>query len=534
MRALCFAVLLACAGLMAILTAVLMPKETLLPSVALLPLDSRPVNTDLPRRLAAIGGIELALPEPELLDQFLTTSDTVGLYAWLEDEDEKAHDLTIIHMNELIFGSLLLSRDSSQYVSVAPKLQSLYDYLLARPHVPHSKIVLVYILPRLLPSQYDEDMWDYEKELYSLSQLRHRLELEDEEPEIRRELSIEISALEEAIPRQILSRYETVFVQAFNTAKSMLDWADAGLIDEAVIGLDDSAEYGANVKVYEELRALAAQRGLEGAYFLNGADELAPLIIARHCLDITGSGAADGFSLRYLSEGQGSELLPYEAITLEANFTEKRDYLYGQDLLYGGKGDTLPKHIYVFSEREEDSGQLKGVWERLRDDDARPSSALVGLVDIAKVNGAWAPLIESIGADKVYTYVDAYAGWNTAGNSLGTVMAQLAFLEAARGFGGQQQRAAYAQHENLQKLRLIDDYFFQSVVRQQFIDWSYSEGFHYLTFGGRWMEANEKLTTMMDEVLEPWSALQPEPKPIYSFPWPRSFEIRVEIRYDNE
>jgi hypothetical protein len=166
-------------------------------------------------------------------------------------------------------------------------------------------------------------------------------------------------------------------------------------------------------------------------------------------------------------------------------------------------------------------------------------------VDAAKVNGAWAPLIDSVKPDRVYRYVDAYAGWNTSGNSLGTVMAQLLFWEAAQGFSGQARRKASIDNENLQKLRIIDDYVFQSIVRQKLIAWTVEQGYPYLSFGGRWLEANDKLGELMEQALSAWPGLAPSRDPAtretsqvpywqYRFPWPRSFEIRISKGRDQQ
>ena len=85
-----------------------------------------------------------------------------------------------------------------------------------------------------------------------------------------------------AVPQEIRHRYETLYVQAYNTGLNLLDWAGQGYADEVLIGLDDSAEYGLNIKVFNDLKSIAAQRGLTKAFFLHGADELAALAIARH------------------------------------------------------------------------------------------------------------------------------------------------------------------------------------------------------------------------------------------------------------
>ena len=534
-----FSFLLAVTGILWMWTAYLSARPQTSPAVLLLPLDSRPVNTELPLQLAAIAGIRVVLPEQEALDQFLIPSKEQALYSWLAERDKEVYGLSVIHVNSLLFGGLLHSRESLQYQDANRKLRTMHEYLLFRERASDNTLVLVYILPRLLPSQYDADMWIYETELPELSQLKHRQELAlgDSKDAAR------ILELESSIPREIRQRYETVYAEAFNTGRSLLDWLDSGLADEVVIGLDDSAEYGLNVKAFQDLQSTAASRNQQHAYFLHGADELSPLIIARHSLAYDRND--ESFVLRYLSEGWEDVILPYEAIPLKDNFQEKTAYLFadkpGEVAESVGGAETsagIAKYIYLFSDQEATGEQMKAQWDTIRRDRARPSGAYVGLADIAKTNGAWVPFIQSVGPDRVYQYVDAYAGWNTAGNSLGAVMAQLLYWESARALSGPQRREAAVLQANLQKLRLIDDYFFQSVVRQEFIDWAAKEGFNYLAFGSRWMEANDKLQEMMETALTQWPKLTPALPPSQSgeaawqfrFPWPRSFEVRIDIR----
>ncbi|MCL1849393.1 MAG: DUF4127 family protein, partial [Clostridiales bacterium] len=228
-----FGFLLAAAGALCLLATQLSTPPRILPSVLLLPLDSRPVNTDLPRQLASIGGIDLVMPKSDILDQFLTPSNPETLYAWLRDVGESLFDVSVIHLNELLFGGLLHSREFSQYQNANEKMQTLFDYLLRRNPSTSNKLVLVYILPRLLPSQYDEAMWAYEKELPELSQLRHRQALSTSDPG----LAEQIRVLEGSIPREIRTRYERVYTEAYNTCALLLDWLQSGLIGEVVIGL---------------------------------------------------------------------------------------------------------------------------------------------------------------------------------------------------------------------------------------------------------------------------------------------------------
>lgn len=486
------------------------------PRVVLLPLDSRPVNTDLPAQLAAIGGVDVILPDAGLLDQFLTPSQPEPLYEWLSANTGESDEVVILHVNELLFGGLLNSREEAQYRDASDKLSALQDYLLRIPPKPNQKMVLIYILPRLLPSQYDEEMWAYEKELTELSQLKHKAALDD--------LSVypRIYELEGLIPQAVRQRYETLYVQAYNTGLSLLDWAGQGYADEVLIGLDDSAEYGLNIKAFNDLKTIAAGRGLTQAFFLHGADELGALAIARHSLEL--GPDSQSFHLTWLTPGQEEVIFPYEAAPLRQNYAEKLSYIY-----YGQTAETTglrEKYIYLNTSQELSAEQMAGAWKSIKEDD-RPRDALTGLADVAKVNGAWQPFIDAAGVDKVYDYVDAYAGWNTAGNSLGTVMAHLLFLERGESLSGAAGREARQAADSARKLRLLDDYLYQAVVRPELIEWTKAQGFHYLVFGSRWQEANEKLQSMMAETASAYKLFQGMDYR-YSFPWPRYFEIWIQ------
>ncbi|HCP14319.1 MAG TPA: hypothetical protein DIT32_00790 [Peptococcaceae bacterium] len=515
--------------------------------VALIPLDSRPVNTDLPQQLAKIGGVDVILPTDAFQDQFLRASDSAGLMGWLNVQAPQA-DLLILHLNELLFGGLIQSRDDMQYLDAKQKLSDLHSFL-DDPEVRSKKIVLIYILPRLLPSQYDPSMWEYEASLTAYSQLKHQLADAPGDPDLVQALDQQINR----IPREILDRYDALFSQAKATGSTLLDWADQGLADEVVIGLDDAASFGLNVQTFQSLQRASEAQDQSQVYFLHGADELASLVIMRHTSTLRGP---ESFQPVFITPQDAKAIPHYESISLQDNFAEKRHYLYAptvkdaslppvQRFSHWLKGlfsfaDPAPRLKYAVLHTQSDLAgpEIDQAWQQiaaLRGNTV--DAALVGLADTAKINGASKAFIDTVGVASVYTYVDAYAGWNTAGNSLGTVMAHLLFLEKGQALKGPGRSAALASHRSLQRLRLIDDYIFQSQVREEFVKWSLGQGFSYLTFGNRWAEANEKLQTMMEKALSAYPELLPEISNLsesgasadrFTFPWPRSFELQIE------
>jgi hypothetical protein len=92
----------------------------------------------------------------------------------------------------------------------------------------------------------------------------------------------------------------------------------------------------------------------------------------------------------------------------------------------------------------------------------------VALADVAFVNGADLFLGQQLLDDSLATSLVAYAGWNTAGNTLGTVLAHAVLrLLALRGSATSSQQAA---HVAFLFRRYLDDYAFQALERSRLVN----------------------------------------------------------------
>jgi hypothetical protein len=87
----------------------------------------------------------------------------------------------------------------------------------------------------------------------------------------------------------------------------------------------------------------------------------------------------------------------------------------------------------------------------------------VALADVAFVNGADLILGRLLLQHNEIARLSAYAGWNTAGNTVGTVLAHAAvrLLAKRNGDDPEQTRA----HFEFLFLRLLDDYYYQALER---------------------------------------------------------------------
>jgi hypothetical protein len=100
----------------------------------------------------------------------------------------------------------------------------------------------------------------------------------------------------------------------------------------------------------------------------------------------------------------------------------------------------------------------------------------VALADVAFVNGADLLLGRQLMQTGLVSRLSAYAGWNTAGNTLGTVLAQaVLFLLMQRGAPGPAGASAagtndqQAAHLAFLFRRCLDDYYYQAVERTHLV-----------------------------------------------------------------
>ena len=73
-------------------------------SIGIVPLDSRPCNTQYAQLLGEMAGYQVVLPDGELLDDFTVPSEPLPLWDWLNEQDCDHYILSLkMHSPQLIF-----------------------------------------------------------------------------------------------------------------------------------------------------------------------------------------------------------------------------------------------------------------------------------------------------------------------------------------------------------------------------------------------------------------------------------------------
>ncbi len=471
------------------------------PSILLLPMDDRPVNYDYPRYLARLAGYELRLPPRDWLGNPWRESRHAALVQWLADEAQTA-DILILSIDTLAYGGLIPSRRSVEPCDqVLQRLEVLRRIKNQRPDLPILASSVILRISRDNSSEEEKEYWaSFGAAMFRLSVLEHKSELGEASPA---EIG-ECEALRRQIPPGIYEDYRQGRRRNHAVNQAMLDWLADGVFDYLLLPQDDTADYGWNIAEARRLQARIRAEGLsERAITYPGADEVGCMLLAASLCrqrsfrprvwprysSIHSPGLTTAYEDRPIHELLKAHLGMLGG-TL-ADSAENADlilFLNAPCCLQGegsfqwlawremsGGREKLPEAarayldqvasdpVYQNTRREMESPRrspeefVRALMEELA------ARRHVALADVAFANGSDLILGNLLIQHPEMVQLCAYGGWNTAGNTLGTVLAQavLHLLSLRAGHPAEQKQA----HLEFLFLRLLDDFCYQACER---------------------------------------------------------------------
>ena len=469
--------------------------------VAFLPMDDRPVNYDYPRYLGRAGGIEVVLPPREFLGTPWRASRHPELIDWLVRALPEA-DGAVLAIDALAYGGLIPSRTSPDSVeTVLGRLEFLRKLKQDQP----GKILLassvVMRICRNNSSEEEKPYWaTYGSRIFRLSALEHKTAL----GEASAEEQSERDALRRAIPDDVYADYRGGRARNNAVNRAMVDWVEEGIFDYLLLPQDDTLDYGWNVAEARGLQQLIRARKLgEHAITYPGADEIGCLLLARFiCRSAgfaprvwprfsgsTGSTVITEYEDRPVGELLKAHLAPLGGIVADSPQDADLTLFLNAPVARQGNGDSqwmiqrdlgemrrrMPASFHGWFERFIGTEGFAATRREMESPGRNPEEfvrALVGavksgravaLADVAFVNAADIVLGELLCEHPEAAMLVAYGGWNTAGNTLGTVLAQAVIrILALRGGPTREQSAA---HLEFLFLRYVDDLFYQGHER---------------------------------------------------------------------
>ncbi|MCE1248333.1 MAG: DUF4127 family protein [Firmicutes bacterium] len=512
-----------------------------------IPIDDRPCTFKMPVELAKIAGVEMVSPPAELLGKFMEPGKCEELIQWLSKVGGKFQG-TIIATDMFVYGGLVASRKMlSDRDTVLGRLQKLIDVLKSGKN-NFGKIFAFSSLMRVTPTYTDVGLIPLiEKVIGYSTESYHAKKGNAKSKEL-------VEKIGEDIPAEVLSEYLASRERNFTVNKKLLEYAGQGVFDRLLIGLDDSKTVGLNILEREELEEIVNRTNLGNTVSIApGTDESTSLLLAELLCALTGIHPTihavyshpDGKKTVGRYEDRSFEELV--DLHIKISGAAKTDIMKDADIL-------LFVHNPAGSQKEASGQNLFMNIGHNYDPFALSIGRMVvngrnvAVADVYYANGADNSLVDILLKKINVLKLFSYAAWNTAGNTVGTAVAQsvIRFVSKEINKGKEGTCSTLEAQINMLLERFTDDWIYQSDIRQQLSREALFKGVSMFGIGKKLPEFERSLRMRMENrfntlmkslegkevydistgckhTFKPWKIKN------ISLPWGRLFETSFEL-----
>ncbi|MBC7321128.1 DUF4127 family protein [bacterium] len=439
--------------------------------IGLLPLDERPCNFKFPQYIAKIAGVELYLPSKEILSKKRVPADLESVEQWLLEESNSL-DALIVSIDMLVYGGLIASR-----ISQLSTQDAINRLEILREIKQRNKNLTVYgfnVIMRTSNSNSNEEekeYWkDYGKLLFQYSELTHKIKVFN-----REEDKLLLKEVENSIPKEVIEDYLNGRERNHSVNLALIDLVRDGIIDFALLTQDDASPYGLPALEQKELRKRIRENRIQSKVIIYpGADEVGMLLIARALnvkknitpkfkvdfSSVNGPNIITRYEDRPLLEGIKGQINAVSGLLVDSFRDADISLLINTPAIEQGEA-------YLFYNLDKVEGPFRNLLflERI----GRYCTDVLGipvvLGDVAYANGSDPELMELLEETGFIGSLTGYAGWNTSGNTLGTVISVGSVWNASLKLEDNQRAL-----KEFLALRVIDDWLYQSKVRTDIIN----------------------------------------------------------------
>ncbi len=478
--------------------------------------------------LAGLAGAQLLTPPAEALGCFTRPGDCEAIARWLAALPTSVAHL-IVSLDMLCHGGLLAGRAAAATGDpeeagqrAAGRLSALEQLRAARPNLPISALG---VLLRSSISVTSEEQLDDWRRIHTVATA------EDAATETLGErLAVA------GVTREVAAAYLAARARNLQVRRAAIELARRGTLDFLLLCQEDAAPHGIHVEEQAGLSDLIESTGMgERVRIQPGADEGGMLLLARTLLRRHKLGLA---IQPHFGPGGPEAVLLYEDRSLYESLMAKLSILGGRR----GFGTHLLLHVL--------EGEPEDLF--LVAHEGRAFEGFLGAVSQVKPGWAVADVSFANGADPGFVGrllesvspfdLGAFAGWNTASNTVGCVLAHL----ACRELGVQLLPGREFARPHLEFLvsRFADDYLYQGRVRQRLVDEARRDGLSVFSLDeaglGRMKQRLEE--EMAREFQLFWDEHGRRPldsgltlraaRATFSLPWPRLFEVNARVQVE--
>ncbi|HCE00154.1 MAG TPA: hypothetical protein DER07_03845 [Armatimonadetes bacterium] len=436
-------------GLWAALAASLLAASLQPARVVLAPIDDRPATGQFARMIGAIAGVEVQTPPPSMLGRFTTPGDPDAVLSWLERQELDESAAVVVSAEMVCFGGLVASRtDATPLASALARLDRLRTIRRVHPQTPFYVFATI---PRVLPTATVETA-PWRDALGTYVTLREQ---------IRSGRAVDAKAWAKARRKAPMARVEAYDrMRRRNEAVlvRLIEDTAAGVYDYLTIGQDDAASSGPHVPEGKRLRALVERLGIGGkVYFCEGIDQHSSVLVSRAAL--RSAGWQPRVRIVLSDPPAARRPAPYESKPLAKTL---EDQLLASGARPAEDGSAADYTLFVNTPKPPRES-FESFCARLVAALEAGDPCAVADVNLGEEGIADERLFRAIWQSPSVADLLAYAGWNTAGNTMGTTIpaANLAMLARRAGMGSR----AEAARRTFLLHRFANDFAYHKLVR---------------------------------------------------------------------
>jgi hypothetical protein len=515
--------------------------------IVYVPLDERPCNAKFPLQIASASELKVEAPSLDLLGRKKSPADPEALAEWLLRAAADA-DYLLASVDMLVYGGIVPSR--LHHLPEAECRRRLTTLAACKRRNPRLRIYAFNLIMRAPAYSSDDEEPDYYavygERIARLGWLQDREARESLSDGERRERD----ALAAAVPEAVLADFAGRRRVNAAVNRMAVDLTQDGVIDFLVVPLDDNARFGYSSAEQRQLMlTIAEQRLLDRVHLYPGADEVGCTLLARIFgevhryqpeIYVRHSSTAGPFVIpRYEDRSLGESLK--SQICAAGGFIGDRaadaDFVLMVHSPPVGQAD-MAEAPHRYGERhaayfcETNLREFAAAIRRYAD-----RGLTVALADVAAANGADAPLMNLLADAGLLPKLSAYAGWNTSGNALGTVIAHAIVESYYRKSGAAAESDRSRHSETFYLARLLEDWGYQAVIRSEVAALLPSIGGDSFDVSG----VHDRVTQLIRERMERFIAtrmqdLRPERIRLQrvAMPWQRMFEVDLDLTLADE
>lgn len=508
----------------ALLICLLMPgaqaKEKYKGTFIYIPLDDRPVTYTYPVASLQAAGYEVLTPPEKYLASINRTGDPDKLWQWLIENAPDA-DAAIISSDALIYGGLVASRthfyDNNTLQARVQRLE------LLREKLPMPLYVYSTLMRTPRASFGNVEPPYYSKIGPAIFRYSELIDKEDTSGLTLCE-TLTKQAIKNNLPQQDLNDWLQRRIKNYNVNKSLTELASRYRFHYLAIGKDDNAPLSATHMEARYIKRDAYTLSEQIFQIIPGVDQLGMLLLTRA---VNEKNHAHPLVYTYYAEGTGrmtvpqysdstlGESVPQQILAADARATtdvSQADFILAVNTPKDGimMDSTAPSNQFFAAPRDKKYiGELEGFLNK---------GYKVSLADVTYSNGADNGFMNELAKRGNLPKLTAYNGWNTADNTIGFAIAQ----------GILAPQVSAKDNAELIKMRLVDDWFYQSNARRDATDFLKQNGKSGAVYnlGSMQKTVSDIAQSTCNQLAEKYDFTS-DFKFKIGFPWDRLFEISV-------